>query len=141
VKARPSEIAGPLGIGALRLDRLGIAIGGKKPLHAVDVREVGAMLIKVALKPGDAPGDLGALLAERGNDMGISHPNMGGWPLSGLNAAVVALATNTGFSLYFDTLPVRSDGVHTAVCERRMLPAKAAPSRDWRMDVPPSETA
>jgi hypothetical protein len=86
------KVAGTL-VGSLRLDRLGIAVGLEQAQHAVDMREVRPVLVKLAFQPVDAPGDLGALLAERINNMGIGHPDMVGWRLAELNADVVAVAT------------------------------------------------
>jgi|SRR5271169_1058448 len=64
-----AEVSGPSCIAALRLDRLGIAIGLEKPQHAVDMREVCPMLVKLAFQAGDDRRDAVALLAERGNDV------------------------------------------------------------------------
>jgi hypothetical protein len=57
------EVAGPLGIGPLRLDCLGIAVGLEQSEHAVDMRQVRALLVELAFQAGNSPGDLGALLA------------------------------------------------------------------------------
>jgi hypothetical protein len=42
------------------------------------MRQVSAMLVKLAFQPGDAPGDFSAPLAERRNNMRIGHPHMVG---------------------------------------------------------------
>jgi hypothetical protein len=63
------EVTGSARIGALRFDRLGVTIGLNQPQHAVDVREIRPVLVKLAFQPRDTAGDLAALLSKCGNDV------------------------------------------------------------------------
>ena len=60
--------ASPLGaaddLGTARHEILGIAIGLEQPQHAIDMREVRAVLFELAFELFDQPGNYRALLAE-----------------------------------------------------------------------------
>jgi hypothetical protein len=57
------------------------------------MREVGAVLLQLALQLFDEPTDKRSLFTKRGDYVWIGHQHMVGWPLSALNVLVVALAT------------------------------------------------
>jgi hypothetical protein len=72
-KAEPRQfIPGKVAIapvGTFRSDRLGVKIGRENAQHAVNVREVRAMLIKLALQLIDDASQLAPLLDQAGNEI------------------------------------------------------------------------
>src|ERR1700730_9127881 len=64
-----NEVGRPLGIGALWLDLVRVAVGLEQPQYAVDMREVRAVLFELAFKLFDDPGNDSPLLAQCGNDV------------------------------------------------------------------------
>jgi hypothetical protein len=56
-------------VGTLRPKRLGVQIGSENAQHAVNVRHIGPMLVKLALQLIDNAGEFAALLDQAGNDV------------------------------------------------------------------------
>ena len=74
----PSEVA-VASIGALRTDRLGVEIGHEDAQHAVDMRQIGPVLIKLALQLINDAGEFTPLLDKTGDDVILARGHAALW--------------------------------------------------------------